>query len=53
MAIFDFHVATIANEMRERSRGIVHAVVIDAENANVFRQRGEAAGAAEKAIGGD
>lgn len=53
MTIFDLHEATIAEEMRQCSRGIVHAVVIDTEHANVFGQRGEAACAAEKAIGGD
>ncbi len=52
MAIFDLHEATIAYEMRVGTRIIVHAVVIDAEDANVFGQRGEAACAAEKAVGG-
>jgi hypothetical protein len=53
MAVFDLHEATIADEMRVGSRFIVQAVVIDAEDTNVFGKRGEAAGAAEKAIGGD
>lgn len=51
MAIFDLHEATIAYEMRVGPRFIVHAVVIDTEDANVFGQRGEAACAAGKAIG--
>ena len=50
MAIFDLHEATIAYEMRECPGVIVHAVVIDAENADVFGERGKAAGAAEQAI---
>ena len=53
MAVFDLHEATIADEMRKGARFIVHSIVIDTEDANVFGKRGEAAGAAEEAIGGD
>lgn|GEM_PF-5128853 len=53
MVIVDLHVATIADEMREGPRVVVHAIVIDAEDANVFRELGEATCAAEQAIGGN
>lgn len=53
MAVLDLHVATIAYEMRVGPGRVVHAVVIDAEYANVFGERGETTGAAEEAIGGD
>lgn len=53
MAVFDLHVATIANKMSVGFGCVVHAVVIDPEDTNVFRKRGKAAGAAKKAIGGN
>jgi hypothetical protein len=53
VAVFDAHVAPIANEMAKRAGGIVHAIVIDAKHANVFRQGGETAGPAKQAIGRD
>jgi len=51
MPILDLHVAPIADEMRISAGCVIHPVVIDAEDANVFGEVGEAAGAAEQAIG--
>lgn len=53
MAVFDLHVASIAHEMGEGTGVVAHTLVIDAEYANVFRKRREAACAAKKAIGGN
>ncbi len=50
MTVGDLHEATIADEMRESAGGVVHAVVIDAKNADVFGEGGEAASAATEAV---
>lgn len=53
VSFVNLHKAAIAYEMREGLRFVVHTVVIDAEDADVFGQSGEAARPAEQAIGGD
>lgn len=53
MAVLDAQVAAVADEMGERPGMVVHAVVVDAEDAEIFGEVGEAAGAAEEAIGRD
>lgn len=50
MAALNAHITTIAYKIRERSGAVVHAVVIDTKDADVFRQLGKAASAAIQAI---
>ena len=50
MTALNAHITTIAYKIRERSGAVVHAVVIDAKDADVFRQLGKAARAAIQAI---
>lgn len=53
MPVVDLHVAPVADEMGVCASCVIHTVVVDAEDANVFGKCGEAAGAAEQAIGGN
>lgn len=53
MAVFDLHVAAIADEMRVRAGFVIHTVVIDAEYADVLGKGRETTGTAAEAIGGN